>query len=153
MRPLAAGLAIATLLLTTGCLGVRPATAVQAQPTSAAQAKAKQTRQAEIQQITVKDVASTLKAKPSAQFIDVRMAEEYATGHAPGAVLRPLPELTKWAPTLDKKAPVVVICRSGSRSMKAATQLQQLGFSEIINVQGGMLDWEQQGLPTERPAR
>lgn len=152
MRPIAACLAVATLLLTTGCLGVRPATAVQAQPTST-QAKAKQTRQAEIQQITVKDVASTLKAKPNAQFIDVRMAEEYATGHAPGAVLRPLPELTRWAPTLDKKAPVVVICRSGSRSMKAATQLQQLGFTEIINVQGGMLDWEQQGLPTERPAR
>ncbi|MFN3428896.1 MAG: rhodanese-like domain-containing protein [Candidatus Sericytochromatia bacterium] len=153
MRPFAAGLAVATLLLTTGCLGVRPATAVQAQPAPAAQAKAKPTRQAEIQQITVNQVAPTLKAKPNAQFIDVRMLDEYTAGHAPGALLRPLPELSRWAPALNKQAPVVVMCRSGSRSMKAAVQLQQLGFTEIINVQGGMLDWEQQGLPTERPAR
>ena len=148
MRPIATAVALATLLTVVGC-AARPATAVQTQP-QAVRAKA---QAAEIKQLTVAEVLPHLKANPKATLIDVRMPEEFAQGHAPGAVLRPLPELTKWAATLDKQAPYVIICRSGSRSMKAATQLVQLGFSDITNVQGGMLAWEAQGLPMERPAR
>lgn len=159
MRPFTAAVALATLLTVAGCMGARPATAVQVQ------AKGVQARQTEIKQITVAEVGPHLKAHPKAVLLDVRMPDEYTEGHAPGALLRPLPELAKWAAGLDKSAPYVVICRSGSRSMKAATQLVGLGFTNITNVQGGMLAWEQNpdlpvvrgsepGVwPTARPAK
>lgn len=147
MRPLATVVALATVLTLAGCMGARPATAVQVQ------GKGVQARQAEIKQITVAQVGPHLSAQPKATLIDVRMPDEYTEGHAPGAALRPLPELPRWAAGLDKAAPYVVICRSGSRSMKAATQLVGLGFTHITNVQGGMLAWEQDpNLPVVRGA-
>jgi rhodanese-related sulfurtransferase len=137
MRPITTIVALAAMLTMAGCMGARPATAVQVQ------AKGVQARQTEIKQITVAQVGPHLKAHPKATLLDVRMPDEYTEGHAPGALLRPLPELSQWAAGLDKSAPYVVICRSGSRSMKAATQLVALGFTDITNVQGGMLAWEQ----------
>jgi rhodanese-related sulfurtransferase len=147
MRPITTVVALAAMLTMAGCMGARPATAVQVQ------GKGVQARQTEIKQITVAQVGPHLKAQPKAVLIDVRMPDEYTEGHAPGAALRPLPELSQWAAGLDKSAPYVVICRSGSRSMKAATQLVGLGFTNITNVQGGMLAWEQDpSLPVVRGA-
>ena len=42
---------------------------------------------------------------------------------------------------LDKNIPIVLYCRSGKRSSKSANELSKLGFKEIYNLQGGILDW------------
>jgi len=49
-----------------------------------------------------------------------------------------------------KSDPIVVVCRSGVRSTTAAAMLSGLGFDKVYNLQGGMVDWNDNGLPTER---
>ncbi|GAB3545415.1 hypothetical protein GCM10027343_21800 [Noviherbaspirillum agri] len=88
-----------------------------------------------------------------ALLIDVREPEEYAAGHAPGSVLIPVGQLNTRLKELNgyQNKPVVLICRSGRRSMVAAEILQKAGFGEIRNVVGGMLAWEKAGLPVVQP--
>lgn len=134
----------ATALLATGCAPALQADAAPREPRTV------QAQQAEIKQVSVKEAAALLQADPKATLLDVRTPEEYEELHAPQAQLRPLGDLATWAPTLDPNKRYVVICRSGSRSMRASQQLVERGFTNITNVQGGMLDWERQGLPVEK---
>ena len=85
-------------------------------------------------------------------LIDVREVSEYTgeLGHAAGTqliVLSTLPEKLKTIPT-DK--PVVFICRSGGRSSQAASFAKANGLTDVYNMQGGMLLWNQLLLPTEK---
>jgi len=50
---------------------------------------------------------------------------------------------------LDKKT-IYLICRSGARTALAAKSLQDMGFQNVISVDGGMLEWEKAGYPTEK---
>jgi len=90
-----------------------------------------------------------------ALLVDVREPDEYAGGHAPGSVLIPVGQLNQRLKELDgyQNKPVVLICRSGRRSMAAAEILQKAGFGEIRNVVGGMLAWEKTGLPMVQPVK
>ncbi len=83
-----------------------------------------------------------------ALLLDVREPDEYAAGHAPNAKLIPLGEIGNHLKELDtwKDKPVAVICRSGRRSAKAVAMLQEAGFKQVSNVQGGILAWQQAGL-------
>jgi len=87
-----------------------------------------------------------------ALLLDVREADEYAEVHALHATLIPLGQLnarmTEIASYKDK--PIVVICRSGSRSAKAVGLLQEAGYSKVSNVAGGTRAWEQAGLDVIR---
>ncbi|WP_372683580.1 rhodanese-like domain-containing protein, partial [Desulfosarcina sp.] len=74
-------------------------------------------------------------------ILDVRQPAEYASGHIPGAVLAPLPELTDHMPQMDRDKPVMVYCASGGRSRMAAQLLSGQGFTAIINVAGGFNAW------------
>lgn len=82
-------------------------------------------------------------------LLDVREVSEFADGHAPTARLVPLGELAQRLPELAayKNKPVAVICRSGRRSAKAVTLLQNEGFTQVSNVSGGMTAWQAAGLP------
>lgn len=140
-------LMIATTLATAGCGRAHAAPTAPAAKAAAVRAQA---RAAEIEQATVQQAWAYVQATPAAQFIDVRMPEEFAEGRAQGVVNRPLPDLAAWAGDLAKDRPVVVICRSGSRSMKACQALVGRGFGHVTNVQGGTLAWEADGsLPME----
>lgn len=74
-------------------------------------------------------------------FIDVREPNEYEAGHVPGIKNLPLSVLSEDTADFSKSAEVIIICRSGNRSMQAAEKLQGYGFSKLVNVQGGMNDW------------
>lgn len=74
-------------------------------------------------------------------FIDVREPDEYAAGHVPGIKNLPLSVLSEDTADFSKDAEIIIICRSGNRSMQAAEKLQGYGFSKLVNVQGGMNDW------------
>ncbi|MEB3329291.1 MAG: rhodanese-like domain-containing protein [Candidatus Sericytochromatia bacterium] len=103
-----------------------------------------------VRPVTPAEAARFLAATPGAAFIDVREPDEYAEGHARGAQLRPLGQLPAWAGSLKATQPVVLICRSGSRSARAAAALEARGFKTLLNVQGGTMAWEAQQLPMER---
>lgn len=77
------------------------------------------------------------------QFIDVRTPAEYQARHIPEFENIPLHTLPNALSKLDANKETVVICQSGMRSMKAARQLRKAGFTNIINVTGGMNAWQE----------
>lgn len=83
--------------------------------------------------------------------IDVREPHEYTgpLGHAAGAELVPLATVTAQAAGWDRGAPLLLICRSGGRSGQAAAALARMGFTRLYNMSGGMMLWNDQGLPVE----
>jgi sulfur dioxygenase len=77
------------------------------------------------------------------RLIDVRELEEYQgeLGHIPGSELLPLGTVEKSVAAWDREQPVVVVCRSGGRSGRAAKSLESMGFKRIASMRGGMLEW------------
>ena len=88
-------------------------------------------------QITVDKVRTLLEEK--AYFVDVREKGEYERGHIKGAHLVPLSELRERIMEIPKDEPVYIHCRTGQRSYNAALALQNLGYTNVINVTGGFL--------------
>lgn len=81
-----------------------------------------------------------------AVVVDVRMPDEYAEAHLPGALLIPLPEIPARHAEIPAADTVYVICRSGARSMKACEFLVGAGRS-AVNVAGGTMAWIEAGYP------
>lgn len=75
----------------------------------------------------------------SAQLLDVRQPDEVAGGTLPGALNIPLDELPTRLSELDRSRRTVALCRSGGRSAQAAELLTSVGFTDVVNLQGGML--------------
>ncbi|WP_406073377.1 rhodanese-like domain-containing protein [Streptomyces virginiae] len=87
----------------------------------------------------------------TAVLLDVREADEYQAGHAPGALHVPLSRLAAGAadvPGGRSGRGIVLICRSGHRSQDAARLLADRGVASV-DVAGGMRDWEERGLPVQ----
>ena len=78
----------------------------------------------------------------NAQFIDVRGADEVANGTLPGTVNISVNDLPGRLGELDSERRVVVLCRSGGRSTQAAKILTEAGFADVVNLEGGMLAWD-----------
>lgn len=78
--------------------------------------------------------------KHTTLFVDVRTAEEFATGHIDGALNIPLGQISERIPEIKGlgETPVVFYCRSGNRSGQAVSYLQQKGYGHIYN--GGSVD-------------
>ncbi len=73
------------------------------------------------------------------QFIDVREPDEYAGGTIDGAVNVPLGQLPDHVERLEPTRRTVLLCRSGNRSGRAAEYLADLGFTDVINLTGGVI--------------
>jgi len=87
-----------------------------------------------------------------AVVLDVRSIKEFNDGHIVNAVNIPLNGLGSNLKQLEKNRdkPVVVVCRSGSRSGSACGVLRKNGFENVKNLRGGMLAWENASLPVKR---
>ena len=83
----------------------------------------------------------------AAVIIDVREPREFEALRAPGAVLVPLAEFVARLGDLPRDRQLLLICRSGSRSLRATMYLMQQGFDDVANVDGGMIAWKNAGLP------
>lgn len=77
-----------------------------------------------------------------ALLIDVRTKEEYVTGHIPLSVLLPVDEIASGIEAIapDKSANIIVYCRSGNRSKRAAYELIDLGYENVFDL-GGIISW------------
>lgn len=86
-------------------------------------------------------------------LLDVRRPEEFngELSHIPGSLLVTLgPDLDRFLQSRNKEDEIVFICRSGARSGRATLQSREIGFLNTVNLQGGMLLWNQKKLPLER---
>ena len=86
-------------------------------------------------------------------FVDVRERDEWEEGHLPGAVHVPRGFLEQRIEQLapDREAPIVLYCAGGSRSAFAAKSLQELGYTNVVNLAGGYTDWKRNGFETVLP--
>ncbi|MBC3875207.1 rhodanese-like domain-containing protein [Undibacterium flavidum] len=82
--------------------------------------------------------------------LDVRSAEEFATGHLPNAKNIPLKELESRIKEIEKSKSnvVITVCASGVRSSSAVAVLNKAGFEQAFSLDGGVAAWQSQGLPT-----
>lgn len=104
-----------------------------------------------VAQLSVAELKRRLDARDALQLIDVRSPEEFQhDGHIAGARLIPLPALAMRLSEISRETPVAIICRSGNRSQVAADMLAQQGYTEISNVQGGMIAWTRSGYTSKR---
>ena len=74
-------------------------------------------------------------------IVDVRSTSEFAAGHLPGSVNIPLDELPARLNELDASVRVVVVCGSGSRSVRGAKLLLDAGYRDVYNLIGGLATW------------
>lgn len=84
-------------------------------------------------------------------LVDVRQMEEYVgdLGHIPGSKLIALDELPESMDQIPRNKTVVFVCRSGGRSARAAAFAMEQGYTEVYNLKGGMILWNELHLPTE----
>ena len=82
-------------------------------------------------------------------LVDTREPHEYEEAHIEGGRLVPpallRDEIASVVPDLSQR--VILYCRSGNRSGKAAQEMSELGYENVANVDGGILEWQEQGLP------
>ena len=84
------------------------------------------------------------KLSDSIQLVDVRTSQEFLEGHIEGAVNIDVnrPEFSTEIQKMDKSKPVYIYCRSGKRSASAADKMEELGFTRIYDLSGGIISWE-----------
>ena len=102
----------------------------------------------ETMQITVAELRTRMAAN-AVTVVDVRSANEWAGGHIPGAVHIPLGYLADRCRGLPSTKPLVIHCQGGGRSAIAVSLLERLGWSGVINLEGGYSAWPAAGLPRE----
>lgn len=92
-----------------------------------------------------------LAQKDKVTVVDVRRPDEFTAelGHVPGALHMVLDTLPQRIAELPKDQTIVFVCRSGGRSARASAFARENGFTSVYNMQGGMLLWNEKGLPVE----
>lgn len=105
-----------------------------------------------VKECTVADVKRRLDAGEKFTLVDVREESEYAAGHVPGAVHLGKGvierDIEKVVP--DANTPLVLYCGGGFRSALAADNIQKMGYTNVISMDGGWRDWTGHGFPVAR---
>lgn len=99
--------------------------------------------------VDVATVAS-IKDRDDVFVIDVREQSEYDEKHIPGVTLIPLGTVPDHLSEIPTDKTVIVTCRSGNRSGQAVDFLRQQGFTNVHNMDGGIIAWEQAGYAVEQ---
>ncbi|MCP1306041.1 rhodanese-like domain-containing protein [Paenibacillus tyrfis] len=93
--------------------------------------------------ITPQEVKQRLENGEMLTLIDVREPEEVALGMIPGAKHIPLMDIPQRLDEIPQHSETILVCRSGNRSGRALEYLEAQGFTGLVNMTGGMLEWEQ----------
>jgi rhodanese-related sulfurtransferase len=100
--------------------------------------------------VTVQEAAQRLRDGSGTLLIDVRERREYESVRADGAALLPLSQFMARYTVLPRDRTLMLICRTGVRSLQAARFLAGQGYTDVINVVGGTNAWHLAGLPVRR---
>jgi adenylyltransferase/sulfurtransferase len=92
-------------------------------------------------ELTALELKQRLDRGDKVRIIDVREPNEYQINRIPGSELIPLGDIPKRYAELDPNEEIVVQCKMGGRSAKAADFLRSVGFKRVLNLKGGILDW------------
>ena len=94
-------------------------------------------------EIAPQEVADMLQSKADFFFMDCRTQEEHETAHVQGATLIPMIDLSMHMSTLRENEDklIVVMCRSGKRSLNVTAALREQGFANVKSMAGGILRW------------
>jgi rhodanese-related sulfurtransferase len=84
-----------------------------------------------------------------ALVLDVREPAEYAAGHVPGALSLPQADLASRLAEIPRERELLVVCQGGTRSVRAARFLKQVGYPKVTNLSGGTAGWKAAGNPVE----
>jgi molybdopterin/thiamine biosynthesis adenylyltransferase/rhodanese-related sulfurtransferase/molybdopterin converting factor small subunit len=100
-------------------------------------------------EITSVELKQRLDRGDQLKIVDVREPNEFQINRIPGSVLIPLGDVPKRYNELDPDDQIVVHCKMGGRSAKAADFLRSVGFRRVLNLKGGVLDWIDKVDPTQ----
>lgn len=105
----------------------------------------------ETEHVSVEDVYDALDRGEDVTVVDVREPDEYEAGHIPGAKLLPrgLLEYKASDELPEKDARIVVHCAVGGRGSLAAKSLGEMGYTNVVNMDGGMNAWREKGYASE----
>jgi rhodanese-related sulfurtransferase len=105
-----------------------------------------------IREITIDEVQAKLQAGEKFVLVDVREESEYAKDHLPGAIHlgKGIIERDIEERVPDPSTPMVLYCGGGFRSALAADNLQEMGFRNVLSMDGGIREWREKGLPLTR---
>jgi len=107
-----------------------------------------------IREVGVADVERLRRSGERFELIDVREEEEWRRGHLPGArhLCKGIIERDIEAAIPDRGAHLVLYCGGGFRSALAADNLQRMGYTRVVSMDGGWRAWTAAGLPVEQEA-
>ena len=102
-----------------------------------------------MENITAAELKRRLDAGESHHIIDVREPEEVAESRIEGSTHIPLGNILSFQlgelEDLDKDTELILQCRSGKRSLQAGMMLETMGYTNVKNLEGGILDWQALG--------
>jgi rhodanese-related sulfurtransferase len=105
-----------------------------------------------IKQTTVADVAARVKRGDQLTLVDTREDDEWRAGHIPSSqhLGKGIIERDIETTIPDKDQEIILYCGGGYRSALAADALQQMGYTNVVSMDGGIRGWRAAGLPEER---
>jgi len=98
-----------------------------------------------VKSMEVQELHEKLKTDNNLLIVDVREQAEWDEVRIPGAILLPLSELEKRFSELPKDKALILQCRSGKRSLNAGYFLADKGYTDLTNLEGGILAWMDEG--------
>jgi len=108
-----------------------------------------------VREINVEEVKKKIDGAAKFTLVDVREESEFAKDHLPGAIHlgKGIIERDIEARVPDLGAEIVLYCGGGFRSALAADNLQKMGYTNLISMDGGIRDWREKGYPLEAGPR
>jgi rhodanese-related sulfurtransferase len=108
-----------------------------------------------IKECSIADVKAKLDRGEPFHFFDIREDHEYSVDHAKGAVHlgKGIIERDIESRVPSKDAPIILYCGGGFRSALAAESLQQMGYRNVLSMDGGMRAWREAGFPVEKDSK
>jgi rhodanese-related sulfurtransferase len=105
-----------------------------------------------IRETNIHEVKERLDAGDKFILVDVREESEWARGHLPGAIHlgKGIIERDIEQRVPDKNEPLVLYCGGGFRSALAADNLQKMGYTDVLSMDGGWRGWNEAGYPTAK---
>lgn len=106
-----------------------------------------------VKETHVAEVKKRLDAGGQFVLVDTREDNEWARGHLPGAIhlCKGIIERDIEATVPDKAAEIILYCGGGFRSALAADNLQKMGYTNVVSMDGGWRGWTESGYPIEKP--